>query len=626
MLTGSITGIPDDLKKKLYNLNDLDLTIKNKNIEIMNKINDKLDEFINDIQKYIIKKYNNSYIEFSIEDNYDKTLLPMIQSTLFNVETFINKYCRNYLENYLKKPFIELYKNVIEEKSNEMILFSNEQKETIRNNLYEKETTITDNTINNIEEKSNKTQDSINKYLSHFKTFKIDNEFVEFLNNIGKINIHPLFSPLVSTINEAKSNNKNTIINIVNENSIKYENLLDVNTFVNLSNDINLYFKNNYIKNLTECIDLYNPNNYKQNFEKQKTDYEKRYLRNLEGNETQEELEHKYHERISDKALDITFNKILDSSDMVKTFINSLNEFEDFDEKLKKYLNLLNENTKQSQELINNKKEKGIFDEELVNNFTERLIYLNNMTKDYYYQINESYNNLKDYLNNSLNEIDDSLKYCKDVTNIVFKDEYIKIKNEMIPFIIQSNYSNNDEENKVLNYSFSTSNTGEIKYNIDINNKKNAYFSIDLEFEDMEKYNPIVIAKIINLSAPKHMKMNIIPATSNCKDIETEIDVIFGSANYSMIITYNTTSTKKINVTTITHVEEYTYYIDDYRLSSSQPEEPQYIVIAGIIIDQNKANANSNNNCKKEYVENSHKTEEVKRKFITNSFIIDDFI
>ena len=311
---------------------------------------------------------------------------------------------------------------------------------------------------------------------------------------------------------------------------------------------------------------------------------------------------------------------------MVKTFINSLNEFEDFDEKLKKYLNLLNENTKQSQELINNKKEKGIFDEELVNNFTERLISLNNMTKDYYNQINESYNNLKDYLNNSLNEIDDSLKYCKDVTNIVFKDEYIKIKNEMIPFIIQSNYSNNVEENKVLNYSFSTSNTAEIKYNININNKKNAYFSIDLEFEDMEKYNPIVIAKIIHLSAPKHMKMNIIPYTSECKDMETELDVIFGSANYSMIITYNTTSTKKINVTTITQFEEYSYDINYYQFNSSQSEKPNFIYIAGITINANAAIANSNNNCIREYIEGLHETIEVKRKFITDSFVIDDFI
>ena len=242
------------------------------------------------------------------------------------------------------------------------------------------------------------------------------------------------------------------------------------------------------------------------------------------------------------------------------------------------------------------------------------------MTKDYYIQINENYNNLKFYLNKSLNEIDNSLHLCRNETYTTFNDEYIKIKNEMIPIAIE-NYSDNNEVNNVLNYSFSSANTGQIKYNVDINSKKNAYFSLDLLFEDMNNYNPTVIAKIINLSGPNNMKINIITGTSNCAERERDIDVEFNSANYSMIITYNTQSTK-INVTTITNYEHYSYNVKEYIFENGQQSgQQQYIIITGIKISNNNVHK-----CFKKHIEEADDIIPVEQKSRSHSFFIDDFI
>ena len=426
---------------------------------------------------------------------------------------------------------------------------------------------------------------------------------------------------MISTINDAKSYSKNGTLNSLNKKTKEYEDLFDLNEFIDLSNNINLYFKNNYIQNLTKYIEFYDPNNYKENLERQKMIYERRYLRYLEGNETSEDIENKFHEKIADKALDTTFNKILNSSEYVKSFIESLNEFEDFDEKIKKYMKLINENYKKSKELIEEKKEKGIFDEELYNIINERLINLHNMTKEYYYQINESYNNIKDYLSKSFNEIDDSLKHCKNVTYMEYNDEFNKIKNEMIPYVFEANISNNDEISEEFDYKFPTAITGQFKYKVKVNSKKNAYFSLNLEFEDIQNYNPTIIAKIINLSGPKYMKINIIKGTSTCKESQKDIDVNFGSSNYSMIIMYNTQSTK-INVTTITNFDEYFYSIKEYKFVNKQSEKPEYLEINGITIKK----IDPKNNCEKTEIKDADEYKTIDGKNSCELISIDDFV
>ena len=117
------------------------------------------------------------------------------------------------------------------------------------------------------------------------------------------------------------------------------------------------------------------------------------------------------------------------------------------------------------------------------------------------------------------------------------------------------------------------------------------------------------------------MKINIIKGTSSCKENQKDIDVTFGSSNYSMIIMYNTQSTK-INVTTITNFEEYSYSIKEYKFVNKQSEEPEYIIVNGIKIKK----SNPINNCVKTHIENADDYKIMDKKNSSESILIDDFV
>ena len=87
------------------------------------------------------------------------------------------------------------------EKTKEMIKFANEQKEILRMQIYDKFTLNPDDILNKVNEYLNLSEKSINEYKNFFNSFKINNEFVNFLNNYGEKNIKPVFSNLIILIN-----------------------------------------------------------------------------------------------------------------------------------------------------------------------------------------------------------------------------------------------------------------------------------------------------------------------------------------------------------------------------------------------------------------------------------------
>ena len=178
----------------------------------------------------------------------------MIRNKLFNANTLIKKICKSTLIIYLKEPYIESYKKVMNEKLYEMLRFVNEQKEYLRQTIFNKLTIDSDEVLNKININLNKTKESIEKYKNHFKTFKIDIEIIQFLNNYGEKYIHPLFLDIINIINDVKSNNKNNYLNDLYANSKKYEDKFNLIDFFDLSNNTYLFFENNYFTNLTEYI------------------------------------------------------------------------------------------------------------------------------------------------------------------------------------------------------------------------------------------------------------------------------------------------------------------------------------------------------------------------------------
>ena len=349
-----------DLKYILYTLNNLSAIVENYNKEILDNINDNIDDFDEFICNYIYEEYSDRILnEFSASDEIDnKDIITMIKFKFHDSSSYIQNSCNNNLIKYLKEPFLESYKKVLKEKTEEMINFACEQKETLRVQIYNIFTINSDSILDNIDEKLNQTQESINKYKIYANNFEINSDLIEFLNKYVQSKVEPIYSNIKTLIKNAKTNNGNNILEYLNKSSEIYLNSLNISYFNNLSSFIYSNFQNNFLNNITRHINLYNPDNYSEHLEEKKKNLTGN-LRILESNENGEIIRNLYIEKMPDKALGKTFNDILDSSHLVKSFIASLNEFNVFYEQIKSYIVQLEDNCKISQILIEEKKEAG---------------------------------------------------------------------------------------------------------------------------------------------------------------------------------------------------------------------------------------------------------------------------
>ena len=260
----SITALPMDLKMNLYNLNNLGLIVENYNGIILDKLNDKIDDFINYIQDYTLTQYSKTFDEFYVDKKFNDDILSLIKPKIQQVNTFLVKNFKNKLNLYLKEPFIKSYNEVMNKKTNEMLNFANKQKEQLRQNIYDKLTINSENILNVINENQNKTENSINEYYAHNKTFNINNDLIQYLNSFYDNNIDDKISNLITIINGAKSINNNITLNNLKEDSEKYENKFNLNEFANNSDNIIHFLEETYINNITESIDKYDADNYKE--------------------------------------------------------------------------------------------------------------------------------------------------------------------------------------------------------------------------------------------------------------------------------------------------------------------------------------------------------------------------
>ena len=466
-------------------------------------------------------------------------------------------------------------------KTNEMLIFANNQKENLRKDIYAKLTINTENILNEIHENFNKIENSINKYYEHNKTFKISDNLIQYLNSYYDNDIKPKLSNLISIINEAKSNNKYIALKNLNISSEKYENNFNLNEFLNNIENIIPFLQENYINNITESIEKYDADNYKEKLKDKQLEFKNRRLRILNGEEAQEDIENLYYEKIADKALGKTFKKLLNASNLLKSYIDGGNEFDKLDEKINEFEKKFKDDYEKSFKIISDKKEKGIFDKEIFNIFNGRLTELSNKTKEYYIQIYQEYNIIRSKLKESIYNIDESLIKCFNETNKVFNEEYNILKKEFSP--IKLNNSNSDIENNYYEFPFNNQITGDINYNIYVSSYKNSYFSFNLEFEGIEENQPIVTAKIINLSGPKDILVEILSGANDCGDIKKILKSNINGANYTMVIKYDTDSTK-INITNILHIKDYTYRLTQYKLVMVEAES-DVLDVNGIEMD-----------------------------------------
>ena len=102
--------------------------------------------------------------------------------------------------------------------------------------------------------------------------------------------------------------------------------------------------------------------------------------------------------------------------------------------------------------------------------------------------------------------------------------------------------------------------------------KKQGEFKFDIQYKQDNIKKLIIMAKIINRSRPNKANIDINSGEQGCNKVVNNLDIEFNEANYTMDIIFDS-ETNKINISTYTLFDEYTYYTETYKYNGSSTPE-----------------------------------------------------
>jgi len=548
-ISSKIKALTKDLKLKIYSLNNLDLSIQEKNKEVLDLLNKEIYEFIEDSQIFLVKKYKAFFInDVSIEQSFSGLIREEIIKNLNFLENNFNDNYLNLMKNYFKDKLISSYTTIINKKTSEIILKVTEERENLKSKLDDLFSLEPDIVLNEINNKINNTLYSVYLFNSHCNSFQISQDLEDYLYNFGIMNIQPKFNGIMKILNNEA---KYIIVNKIDNNSLEYKNYYDNKEFIEKVDLTNEEIKKIYINNINEAINNYGKEEYPINLEKEIERQSQKIKRRLNQPLTDEEIENDYKEKFADKALDDTLSKILISSNNAKRFIDYYENFDIFDKIINENINKLNIAYKKSLKIIKD----NYFSEELSNELNKKLIYLKNLTIDYFNSINQSFCDLKSYLKSSINDINNNINKCANLTYITFSEKYEAL-------------SKIEEINSVTNIYL-----GEISDSIIISNQnkittvnytisqisKKAQFKSKIEFEEEGGIKkPKITASIINEIMPKRIYFKFINPGNGAGDIIEKVNIVPNNVNFTMSFNFSVKS-KDLHIITVTDFGSYNY-------------------------------------------------------------------
>ena len=332
---------------------------------------------------------------------------------------------------------------------------------------------------------------------------------MSYLNNYANDNIIPCFKGLN---------------NILSESINKQVELMDNNYNNSLNFDIfsNTYFsiKEKYFENIKKSINSYGTSDYEQNLDKKMDS-----LRTLSENDNQ-----KRNGVITDKIFNELFDKLEQTELFIRTFQNS-NEFENL---LSNNINKLNLSYKKMKYNINNNN----YLDYLVSILDNKMLTIKNMTLYYYNSINITYYKIKNYLNQTIDEIENLLTICNNITYTVIMDKYSLISKEISESNKDYNFENEhneiDNDKKLIEHSLITQNSDILTKISIVNNHRKAKFFLSIKNETNKNDFKIDFG-IINQNSPDEMKIEISTPFGECGKYIDEYIINFNDVNFTTI-------------------------------------------------------------------------------------------
>lgn len=561
-LCTEVQSLPKDLKIRIFNLNDLDSTLANKNNKIIENFEKNVAEFIKESKISIIDKYI-SYLknDDKISQSFNIKVLKKINDSLtVSMPEMGNNY-EKMLKKYLTEKLESSFKKLMNDKTKDMIRFVNEKKMTLQSKLEGLFSLDSDQVLNDINKKINSTLESINNYKEYFDSFEVPNDIKEFLNNYSMSYIKPEFKDFKTELNKAT---KDIILNNLEKNSENIESL-NTNEFINQIDNSFSYFDNNYNKNFNDKINFYgiNKTDYSARLQNQMEKKNMSLIRRLEGSETEEDMLIESQEKIADEGIEENFQKIINSLNAIKINFDSLEIFKELDNKIKNNKQKINEKYKYSKKII----EENDYEEEVNNYLNEKLLNLTDISIDYYNKINSSYYELRNYINKSIEEIYNSLNQCANITYEEFNKEFDKIVNNTESF--NTDFSETNSKSKTLKrYEQKADHKTNYVETVITDLKEQGEFKFNIMYRNESIKKLIITANIINRSRPNKVNINITNSFSFCGKIINELEIEFNEANFTTDLLYDSI-TNNINLTMHTLFDKYLYYSTYYIINGT---------------------------------------------------------
>ena len=483
--------LPEDIKVKILTLNNLDSIVDSKKDYIISLLNQKLDSFFENTKNLAISKYYDYIItDPNIKLKFNNNIVSIINGTILGYRNKLEKEYINQINN-LKEPFIKEYTKIINKETNDMQKYIEKRREDVRVDLNEIFTLNSDAVLFQIDNKLNDTAKAIEEYKTHFSTFELPEEVRSYLLDFGVNILYPKYKYIEELIFQ---NSINEIYKKLDLLSTEFKDEYSIERFDSMINNAKSNFTD-YVGVINETLKNYGAidGEYRKNLETEQSNY--RRIRRLE--EMNEE------KILYDVQLDTTFQELQKTSKSIIDFFDSLNLFNDFNQKLENYINEIDVQTKKVEELLNECKDKNIYFEEMMRKLSE----LNSHSLDYYDKVNISYYKMRELIDNEIKQIDTLINKCINVTYNVMEEKFIAINESFNKIEVKQN-----KEEEELNMKDTISRYQEGYYNIKA--KFNNYFVdseffFDIYFEDGDIRKPRLKGKVINKIQPKKCQIYI---------------------------------------------------------------------------------------------------------------------
>ena len=556
-----VSDLPYELKIRLYQLNNLDLTIQIKKEEIKQLLEKKLSELIEDL-KDTAKETYTYYLKESkiIKNSFNSYFLERIDYNLEEIMDELDKKYKEALEKYLKEKFVKSFNDILGIKTEEMLKVFYSEKNKLMQKFDKLFSSKEDNDLKDVNKKINLTLDSIQNFNNYSNTFKISNNVINFFTNYSYSTLLPLFIKFDQDLNNKM---KQLIMKDINNKLLPIANLSSNDTYNNILS-IQNDFAYNYYDYINLALESYGQSTI--SYESNLNYTQKKIYERLMNNKNEDDLIEEAKKRVETKDVQETLNLLSDRAFNNYIGIQNLNAIKEFYNKINNYKNDLNIDYKRIRNMIITNK----YSEEIITFLLGKLNALQDKLFNYYYQIYEDFDLFELFLHNNMSTIYSYLSQIRNLTEYSLYYKYRDIGQETKQ--INYNYSNYIEKYKLDKEYTSKSDH--------MTNKANAYIYDITEYVEFKLnffYNggiwekPKVKAIIVDKSKPNKIDLDLYSSCGDCCDEGHAYNISLNDINFTTVVEYDM-NTSSIIINTFTNIDKF------YVTESVYRKEKTYIM------------------------------------------------